>query len=233
VSEKRGELVGALLTIARGWFAAGKPKAEEVPRLGSFEAWTEIVGGMVTFAGVGGFLGNLKELYDKADEGNAEWEAFLEEWWRQRGEDPITVKGLAKLINDEVLLKDALPGDLSEALDKGEGSFTRRLGKALAKRAGTRYGEDGLHILEAGELRRAKLWSVQDSSGVCEFVSFVSLYNPSASNFSGNSSSKGRESSGKPPDGGAETNSTNSQTHTEPSGGAELEEPEERERGEV
>ena len=216
VLEKRGELVAALLTIARAWFAAGKPQAADVPRLGSFEAWTEIVGGMVTFAGVGGFLGNLKELYDKADEGNAEWEAFLEEWWKHRGEDPITVKALAKLINDEALLKNALPGDLSEALDKGEGSFTRRLGKALAKRAGTRYGEDGLHITEAGEQRRAKLWSVRDSSGECEFVSFVSLYNPSASKFNGNGSSDEGGNKEKSASEGPETNSTNSQTHIEP-----------------
>ena len=214
VSEKRGELVGALLTIARAWFAEGRPPSAEIPRLGSFESWTEIVGGMVTFAGVDGFLGNLKELYDKADEGNAEWEAFLEEWWKHRGEDPITVKALAKLINDEALLKNALPGDLSEALDKGEGSFTRRLGKALAKRAGTRYGEDGLHVTEAGEQRRAKLWSVRDSSGECEFVS---LYNPSASEFSSNDRSNKEGNTGKTAGRGPETNSRNSQTHTEQS----------------
>ena len=181
VEKNRGELVGAVLTIARGWYAAGKPKAEGIPRLGSFEAWTEIVGGILAFAGIEGFLANLEELYSKADEGNAEWEAFLEEWWRQRGEDPITVKDLSKLIDDEKALGDALPGDLSEARDKGEGSFTRRLGKAIAKRAGTRYGEDGLHITEAGSVRAGKLWSVQDSSDECEFASFASLYNPSAS----------------------------------------------------
>jgi hypothetical protein len=203
VEKSRGELVGAVLTIARGWYAAGKPKAKGVPRLGSFEAWAEIVGGILAFARIEGFLGNLEELYSKADEGNAEWEAFLEEWWRQRGENPIAVKDLAKLIEDKKLLRDALPGDLSEARDKGEGSFTRRLGKAIAKRAGTRYGDDGLHITEAGEVRRAKLWRVRDSSGGCEFVSFVSLYNPSASK---NGDHHTRE--------GAEKNSPNSQTHT-------------------
>src|SRR5215212_5542207 len=213
VAKKRGELVGALLTIPRAWFAAGKPKAEGIPHLGSFEAWTEIVGGMIAFAGVGGFLGNLKELYDKADESNAEWEGFLEEWWKHHGEDAITVKRLTKLISDEVLLKDALPGDLSEALDKGEGSFTRRLGKALAKRAGTRYGERGWHVVEAGEERRAKLWSVRDSSDACEFVSFVSLYNPSASKKDSNESDKDGVSTKEVASEGPETNSTNSQTH--------------------
>jgi hypothetical protein len=95
VERGRGELVGAVLTIARGWYAAGKPKAEGIPRLGSFESWAEIVGGVLAFAGIEGFLGNLEELYSKADEGNAEWEAFLKEWWRQVGEDKITVKDLA------------------------------------------------------------------------------------------------------------------------------------------
>lgn len=214
VMESRGELVAAVLTIARAWYAAGKPKAEGTPRLGSFEAWTETVGGILAFAGVGGFLGNLEELYDKADESAAEWEAFLEAWWRQRGEDSITGKALVKLITEEKSLRDALPGDLSEALDKGEGSFTRRLGKALAKRAGTRYGNDGLHISEAGEERRAKLWRVQDSSGECEFVSFVSLYNPSASKKVCNEDIQKEVTSEKNASGAAKTNSPNSQTHT-------------------
>ena len=217
--ETRGELVASVLAIARAWYAAGKPKAEGIPRLGGFEAWSETIGGILAFAGVGGFLGNLEELYDKADDSSAEWEAFLEEWWRQLGEDSITGKALAKLITEEKPLREALPGDLSEALDKGEGSFTRKLGKALSKHAGTRYGDDGFHISEAGEERRAKLWRVQDSSGTCEFVSFVSLYNPSASKNDCNDSAQTEAATIKSRLGGAETNSPNSQTHTPSVGG--------------
>ena len=226
VESSRGELVGAGLIIARGWYAAGKPKAEGVPRLGSFEAWAEIVGGILRFAGIEGFLANLEELYSKADEGNAEWEAFLEEWWRQLGEDKITVKDLAKLIEDEKPLQDALPGDLSEARDKGEGSFTRRLGKAIAKRAGTRYGEDGLHITEAGSVRAGKLWSVRDSSDDCEFASFASLYNPSASKDVCNKEIQVGGKGAYTVAGGAKTNPPNPQTRTEHVGGlANAEEP--------
>lgn len=204
VRANRGRLVHSLLTIARSWYAAGCPKDEALPRLGSFESWTATIGGMVSHAGFGEFLGNLEELYEKAAEGEAEWEAFLEAWWRQRGEDSITGKSLAKLIEDECALKDALPADLAEALDKGGGAFTRKLGKALAKRVGTRYGEDGLHIVDAGEYRRAKLWSVQDSSEECEFVSFVSSHSPTRKSFDSNQNTAG-----------GETNSTDSQTHTE------------------
>lgn len=206
VRANRGQLVHSLLTIARSWYAAGCPKDEALPRLGSFESWTATIGGMVSHAGFGEFLGNLEELYEKAAEGEAEWEAFLEAWWRQRGEDSITGKSLAKLIEDESALKDALPAELAEALDKGGGAFTRKLGKALAKRVGTRYGNDGLHIVDAGEYRRAKLWSVQDSSEECEFVSFVSSYSPTRENFDSKENTAG-----------AEKNSTDSQTHTEQS----------------
>jgi hypothetical protein len=210
--KNRGRLVAAVLTIARAWYAAGRPKAVGTPRLGSFESWTETIGGILEFAGVEGFLGNLEELYNKADETTAEWEAFLQEWWRQRGEDPIAVKDLVKLIGNEKLLRDALPGELSEALDKGAGSFTRKLGKAIASRAGTRYGQNGLHITEAGKVRAGKLWKVQESSGDCEFASFASLYNPSAGKKVCNENIQARANTGESTSEGAETNSQNSQT---------------------
>jgi hypothetical protein len=204
VTKNRGRLIHALLTLARTWFAAGKPKAQNLPRLGSFEAWAETVGGMVAFAGISDFLGNLDALYDKADAGGAEWEGFLQAWWEELdASKPITVADLTKRIDDNDALKEALPGDLAEAFDKSTGSFSRKLGTALAKRAGTRYGEDGMHIVRAGEFRRAVRWKLDLGSTECEFVSLVSLSNPSAGN---------TEQKNNP--GEAETNSTNSQTHT-------------------
>jgi hypothetical protein len=204
VAKNRGRLVHALLTLARAWFAAGKPKAPNLPRLGSFEAWTETVGGMVAFAGIPDFLGNLAALYDKADAGGAEWEAFLQTWWEELNADkPTTVAELTKVIGDNDALRAALPGDLAEAFDKSAGTFSRKLGTALAKRAGTRYGDDGLHIVKAGEFRRAVRWKLELGSTECEFVSLVSLYNPSAGKINGENNP-----------GGAETDSTNSQTHT-------------------
>ncbi len=205
VAKNRGRLIHALLTLARAWFAAGKPKAENLPRLGSFEAWAETVGGMVAFAGIPDFLGNLEELYDKADAGGAEWEGFLYTWWEELdASKPITVADLTKRIDDNDTLKEALPGDLAEAFDKSTGSFSRKLGTALAKRAGTHYGEDGMHIVRAGEFRRAARWKLELGSAGCEFVSLVSLYDPSAGNIPEEKIQ-----------GGAETDSTNSQTHTD------------------
>jgi hypothetical protein len=204
VAKNRGRLIRALLTLARAWFAAGNPKAKDLPRLGSFESWAETVGGMVAFAGIPDFLGNLEELYDEADAGGAEWEGFLYTWWEELdASKPTTVADLTKRIDDNDTLKAALPGDLAEAFDKSTGSFSRRLGTALAKRAGTRYGEDGMHIVRAGEFRRAARWKLEIGPKECEFVSLVSLYNPSAGNLQGERNMEE-----------AETDSTNSQTHT-------------------
>jgi hypothetical protein len=212
VTKNRGRLIHAILTLARAWFAAGKPKAPNLPRLGSFEAWTETVGGMVAFAGIAGFLCNLAELYDEADAGGAEWEAFLRAWWEELNADkPTTVADLTKVIGANDALRAALPGDLAEAFDKSSGSFSRKLGTALARRAGTRFGEDGLHIVRAGEFRRAVRWKLELGSTECEFVSLVSLYNPSAGKIRGEKNTER-----------AETNSTNSQTHT-PAGNAPAE----------
>jgi hypothetical protein len=205
VTKNRGRLVHALLTLARAWFAAGKPKAPDLPRLGSFEVWAETVGGMVAFARIPGFLGNLAALYDQADAGGAEWETFLQAWWEELdASKPITVAELSKVITSNDDLRGALPGDLAEAFGKNAGSFSRRLGTALAKRAGTRFGEDGMHIVRAGEFRRAVRWKLELGSTECEFVSLVSLYNPSAGNIPEEKIQ-----------GGAETDSTNSQTHTD------------------
>ncbi len=211
VGENRDGLVHALLTLIRSWYAAGKPKDSSLPRLGSFEAWAETVGGVLAHAGVEGFLGNLEALYSKADEGGAEWEAFLDAWWRTWGEDGQTVKAVAEAATKAGGLGDALPGELAEALGKNEGSFTRKLGKALASRIGTRYGDEGLHVEETGTYNRSKVWSVfkgSDGTQGYEFMSFMSLLESRE----GKSFSNGEINHPPAP----QTNSTNSETHKPP-----------------
>jgi hypothetical protein len=48
-----------------------------------FEEWCRIVGGILEFAGISGFLGNLDELYRQSDPTVAAWEAFLGELFRK------------------------------------------------------------------------------------------------------------------------------------------------------
>src|SRR5215471_17681997 len=77
VTERRGELVTALLTLSQAWYRAGQPEAV-TPTLGGFEPWVRVIGGILQHAGVGGFLANLDGLYAQVDAGDSgQWTAFL------------------------------------------------------------------------------------------------------------------------------------------------------------
>lgn len=80
VAARRGELIRAYLTLARGWICAGRPPWRG-RALGSFEHWSDVVGGILQHAGVGGFLDNLGELYETADVETSVWRSFVLSWW--------------------------------------------------------------------------------------------------------------------------------------------------------
>ena len=151
VKKHRGQLLAALLTIARAWYAAGKPPAV-IPRIGGFEEWSTTVGGILAFAGVKGFLGNVVELYEQADDSTPQWEGFLSALCDVFAGTSFTV---AELVQPRSLnrLKEHLPEELAAAWGNNEApstSFKVKLGKALRKRVGTRYGTEGLHLVRDG-----------------------------------------------------------------------------------
>ena len=79
IKEHRGELVAAIFTMYRAWVLAGKPKSE-VSVMGSFEGWSEVVGGVLEYAGVRGFLGNRNKICSEMDSENDEWAVFVKKW---------------------------------------------------------------------------------------------------------------------------------------------------------
>src|SRR5208337_4103095 len=97
----RGDFLAAILTIARAWFVAGKPEPKKpVPVMGGFEAWANTIGGILAFAGVEGFLENLKQFHDEADLEGPEWEAFLTAWVEAIGESAKTCQEITALLGD-------------------------------------------------------------------------------------------------------------------------------------
>jgi hypothetical protein len=150
--DHRGEIVGALLTIARGWFAAGSPTAPVQP-LGSFEQWANPLAGILAYAGIKGFLENLQELYSLADDSSPQWEGFLTALGAEVGEGSFSVSELAERLQSDRELRESLPEDLLGAWgDKEPASngFRTKLGKAFKARAGTRFGADPVFLERAG-----------------------------------------------------------------------------------
>jgi hypothetical protein len=168
--ENRAALVTALLTLARAWFAAGQPTAANVPQLGSFEDWTKIIGGILAHCNIPGFLANLENLYNEADEENGQWEAFLTVWYKTFGSDWKTVKQLSdEIIKDADSAEDAADSDLALALPdplqldlkEKPNSFSIRLGKALEKRIETCYGDSNFRIeRDKDSHTKGKKWRV-------------------------------------------------------------------------
>jgi len=173
--EHRRELLVALLTLARAWFAAGQPRST-VPPVGSFERWTEVVSGILQYAGVDGFLANSEKLFEQSDIERSDWETFLEavedtfqgapftiaEFWERLNE-----KSYEELIRQSVLtdraeeLRNALPTDLTRWMDR-EGQFKQRLGVAFNSRRGRRFGKRQMRVERASADAHGKVarWKV-------------------------------------------------------------------------
>ena len=156
LAENRGAILAAVLTIARAWVVAGRPENLELLVLGGYEDFCCVVGNILDFMGVKGFLANLTAMYDTMDKDTPQWEAFLETWREVIGDVPVTVKELIKKLDDLEELSNSLPEGLAT---RDERNYSRRLGNALAKRAEVHH-PNGMVLVKAGTRHRASLWRV-------------------------------------------------------------------------
>jgi hypothetical protein len=171
----RGELLAALLTLARAWFVAGRPQPDVIP-VGSFEDWTTIIGGILQHVGIEGFLANSSQLYQQADAESIQWEAFLKTLDGVFYGEPFTVAQAWECVNDKTYnaetrktvsteradeLRGALPDLIAQALDR-EGFFKQRLGFAFRERVGRRHGDAQVRIERAADDLHGKVarWKV-------------------------------------------------------------------------
>jgi len=145
VMEKRAELVWAYLVLVQGWIAAGQPKGSK--KLGMFEHWSEVIGGILEVAGIPGFLGNLDELYKEGDAESEAFRGFIEYWGT-----------MVKLINRPVGVDDLL--SIAENwLDLGAGTEQAKkikLGKLLTRNRDRQFGP--WHLERAAKYQGSWQW---------------------------------------------------------------------------
>ena len=129
VRQHRADLIWAALVMTRAWLVEGRPLGRR--RLGMFESWAEVVGGILGVAGIDGFLGNLDAFYVASDAEQAAWHAFLAVWWNRFGEQVV---GASDLI--------AIALETEPSLEIGEGgerSQRTKLGLMIAKARDRQY----------------------------------------------------------------------------------------------
>lgn len=151
--EHEGQLIAAALTLIRAGLATLAPACAP---LGSFEHWTAALGGILHTAGIPGFLGNLDELYDRADTEGAAWRALVSAWWETHQDKTIGGGDVFDLYK---------AGDYDLNLNaKDDRSLKIAFGKRLTKQRDRVIG--GYQVVNAGTKQRAQQWQLKKVSVV-------------------------------------------------------------------
>ena len=156
VKENRGQLLGAILTMARAWVEAGRPTPKGLPTIGGFEEWANTIGGILVHAGFTDFLGNLDFMYQQADVETPQWEEFLAAWQEEFGSGPILIDTIAKSLGENETITGAFP----DGVNRDPKKFNRSLASALRHRAGVHY-PNGLMVIKCEyKVHHAVPWQV-------------------------------------------------------------------------
>src|SRR5262249_18424220 len=160
------------LTLIQNWIAGGRqlwgPKPDAAPKapkadpagdapkervLGSYEGWSQVVGGILKAAGIPGFLGNLEQFYAISDIEGAGWRELVAAWWEEHKEAYVPTGTLFSI---------------AESLDVfhlGTGSTRSRqtaFGMKLAKAQGRVIGS--YRIMRGPTRQKVPHWYLQPAS---------------------------------------------------------------------
>ena len=133
----RGRILSALLSLVKAWTQAGRP-APSCPAKGSFEAWREVVGGILQYAGLDGFLAGASASRAEMDE----WRALVAMWAAAHGTARIRLGKLIEICDEKDLVQNDLGGG-------GDHARLIRLGAAVKARTDQVFDVDRGLVLEA------------------------------------------------------------------------------------
>lgn len=161
--ENRPTLVQAVMTLLRGWVAAGRPAYSRGATMGSFEAWDRMLSGLCAFAGYPEFLTDSKERRSESDLHGSYWTAHLEWLAAQFPHGPFTA---AEAVRAAIVAGDAYeaPMGLDDPTEKGH---ARRLGRAYAQVQNRYFG--GRKLIKAGMGHKSTIkWQIMPTGSGLE-----------------------------------------------------------------
>jgi len=95
VRQQRRTVLECLLGLVENWLAAGKPTCAN--RLGGFENWSEVVGGILQVNGLRAWRTNEGEWRKLANPHGSEMETFVEVWHEAHGAGEVAALDLMNL----------------------------------------------------------------------------------------------------------------------------------------
>lgn len=87
VHRNRARILSCLLGMVENWKTQGSPRHRS--RLGGFDDWSEVVGGILQSAGFGEWRSNVKAWREDSDTSSEEVETFVKLWWDTHYKNPI------------------------------------------------------------------------------------------------------------------------------------------------
>ncbi len=193
VKRSRATFVSAILTIIQAWVAAGRPSAKKSQRLASFEDWSALMGDILSFAGIEGFLGDRETIKSGiSDEADAV-QQFIQYMFQSFGSQPTRVgrlnwddKSRSGNVQAE-FLEEAAAQSLAELVLDHADSLTFWWLSEPKEKWGNRIGRElSQHIDRIFEVETAsgiaqvKLRKKRKESGILYFLELVkpSVPNP-------------------------------------------------------
>jgi hypothetical protein len=146
--QNRPRLVHACLTLCQARVASGCPDGRQ--SLGSYEAYTRVMGGILDVAEVRGFLANKVKPAEN-DRESQRWSPFVNSWHDAFGQGPVSAAQLWEMIAKDEELHQAFADTLGE---KNALSQKQRLGLALKAQEDRVWGQ--YRIVRCGSNTDAK-----------------------------------------------------------------------------
>ncbi|MDX2839493.1 bifunctional DNA primase/polymerase [Streptomyces ipomoeae] len=150
LTDNASTVVAALVTMVRGWLAAGAKTVNT--RMGDYSRWSSVIAGILAYLEVPGWLANRDNAATTLDDEAQEWAAFLTAWHSTIGDRAVTTKELLGL-------KEDVPH-----LHNGDAPSTKMLGHWLKAREG-RYYEDLKVVLVYDRNLKQNRWRVEKYGG--------------------------------------------------------------------
>jgi len=154
VRENRRLVLECLLGMIANWERAGRPGG--AARLGGFEAWARVVGGVMGAQGFDQWLSNLREWQREADPHGEDLSTFVEAWYAKHQTGLVLPAALMNLaIENEVFL-----GDVRGTTERGKlNSFSKRV---LGRHKDTPVGA---FIIRQDRSNQSRFWRLEPNRG--------------------------------------------------------------------
>lgn len=169
VRERREQLLSAALILVRNWHLRGCPPPASPAVLGNFETWCQTIGGVLSAAGVDGFLSNTTRVRELNDGLSTQWGGFLHALFLRFLDQPFTIRSICEELPDPRdklagpgfrLFDETLPNELASRRDKGAGALQHGFGQAFKKIINTPYRDFTLHGAGTDLTSHVKMYTV-------------------------------------------------------------------------